>query len=218
MPSNLDRLMIMNRYSILLTIAILAAGCGMRSSTETNNSTASGANSKPAETVKNEPATPVSPAAEISGKGTVCGPVSMPGKVFVAKQSFPFDHAPFNGSCFVTFGSKEDMMDEKDLPRGSTFHIFKDGKKVYDFPDAFGGQSACWAEAVAFKDLNGDGKTDVIMAGKCLGAKDSYTTNAVYVNEITEFTTNDEANMMIEELKTVSQIEQYVKKHTKEFF
>lgn len=209
----------MNRFTLLITITALLSACGMQPSTSSsNNSSATSANTKPAESAKTEPATPISPAAEISGKSSACAPVSMSGKVFVAKQSFPFDHEPFRGSCFVTFASQEDMVDERDVPRGSTFHIYKDGKKVYDFPDAFGGQTACWVEAVSFKDLNGDTKTDVIMAGKCLGAKDSYTTNAVYVNEITEFTTNDEANMMIEELKTVGQIESYVKKHVKEFF
>lgn len=203
--------------SSFFIIAILALGCGLRGGATADNSTSTGPNTGPSEQQPARPATPVN-AAETSGGSSACGPVSMAGKVFVRKQSFAFDHEPFRGGCFVTFASKDDMVDERDVPRGSTFHIFKEGKKVYDFPDAFGGQTACWVEAVSFKDLNADGKTDVIMAGKCLGARDSYPANAVYANTGRGFSTDDEANNKLESLKTAAQIEAYVKRNLKEFF
>ena len=146
---------------------------------------------------------------------TECLKAKMDGKRLIATQTFLFDHEPFKGSCFVTFASKEDMLDEKDVPRGSTFHIFKDGKKVYDFEDAFDGQQACWVEAVAFEDLNDDKKTDVVMAGSCLGAKDSYPSNAVYMNKGTEFQTIASANQKLEKFTTIKQIVDYVKSQQK---
>ncbi|HVF46840.1 MAG TPA: hypothetical protein VNA17_04675 [Pyrinomonadaceae bacterium] len=201
----------------LFIIAILALGCGLRGGANAEDAASTAPNPGPSEEQAARPSTPVN-AAATSGGNSVCGPVSMAGKVFVRKQSFAFDHEPFRGGCFVTFASKDDMVDERDVPRGSTFHIFKEAKKVYDFPDAFGGQTACWVEAVSFKDLNADGKTDVIMAGKCLGARDSYPANAVYANTGREFTTNDEANNKLESLRTSAQIEQYVKRNLNEFF
>lgn len=147
-----------------------------------------------------------------------CAGFKAQGKVLIAKQTFPFDYEPFKGSCFVTFARKDDMLDEKDVPRGSTFHIYSNGKDVFEFPDAFGGQPACWVEAVAFDDLNGDGQTDVVMAGRCLSAKDSYPTNAIFVNNGRGFTTNDEANAELDEFKTIDQIKTFVKKNIKRFF
>ncbi|MBK7709174.1 MAG: hypothetical protein IPJ30_26320 [Acidobacteria bacterium] len=142
----------------------------------------------------------------------------MDGKKLIASQTFVFDNEPFKGSCFVTFANREDMVDEKDVPRGSTFHIFKDGKKVFDFPDAFAGTQACWVEAVGFEDLNDDKKTDVIIAGSCLSARDSYPQNAVYSNEGNGFTTRDESNELLNEFKTVKAIGDFVKKNAGKFF
>lgn len=81
-------------------------------------------------------------------------------------------------------------MMEQSVPRGSTFYIYTESKQVAELPDAFGGQKGCWVEAVGFSDLNGDGKTDIVVAGKCLGAKDSYPSNAVYANNGKGFTTD----------------------------
>jgi len=155
---------------------------------------------------------------ESSGDKSACLKATMDGKRLIADQTFVFDHKPFPKSCFVTFASKEDMLDEKDVPRGSTFHIFKDGKLDYDFPDAFDGQAACWVEAVGFEDLNGDGDTDVIIAGSCLGAKDSYPSNAIYENYNDDFRTYASQNAAIENLKSVGEIKDYVKKNKNKFF
>ena len=140
------------------------------------------------------------------------------GKNLIPNQTFVFDYEPFAKSCFVTFANKEDMSDDKDLPRGSTFYIFKDGKQVYQFDDAFDGQPACWVEAVGFEDLNDDKKTDVIIAGKCLAAKDSYAVNAVYVNTDGKFKTDNTANQELENFTTIKQISDFVKKNQKKFF
>lgn len=147
-----------------------------------------------------------------------CSTVTLPGKTLIKKQTFTFDHKPFNGACFVTFGSKQEMLEETDVPRGSTFYIYRDGKQVFTFPDAFGGQSACWVEGVAFNDLNGDGLTDVAMAGSCLAARDSYPSNAVYVNTGSGFTTDDQANEKLQDLRSLKEIEAFVKKNVKSFF
>jgi hypothetical protein len=166
---------------------------------------------QPASTVttpKNEP----KPAA------VNCPPVKRAGKRQIKSQSFPFNFKPFTNACFVTFASVEEMLDEKDVPRGSTFHIYQDGESVLDLPDAFDGQTACWIEGVAFKDLNGDGLTDIVLAGSCLGAKNSYPSNAIYVNNGEDFTTNAEANQKLENFKKLSEIEAFVKKNQGLFF
>jgi len=111
------------------------------------------------------------------------------------------------------------MVDPRDLPRGSTFHIIKDGKVIYDFPDAFGKQPGCWVEGVGFSDLDGDGLTDVIIAGRCLAARDSYGTNTVYVNRGSGFEAKAPSiDTKFHDLKTVKAIQAYVKAHPKEFF
>ena len=147
-----------------------------------------------------------------------CDAVKMPGKTFVKDQSFPLVTAEFPRGCFVTFADTEAMVDKTDVPRGSTFYIYEDGEKKFEFPDAFGGQSACWVEAVKLVDLNGDSQKDVIVAGRCLAAKDSYPTNAVYVNHGKGFTTDEGANTRLDDLMTAKAIEDYVTAHRKEFF
>jgi hypothetical protein len=149
---------------------------------------------------------------------SACLKSAISGKKLIASQTFVFDHAPFKGACFVTFANPDDMVDEKDVPRGSTFHIFKDGKKIFDFPDAFAGTEACWIEAVGFEDLNGDGKTDVVIAGSCLAARDSYPQNAVFANDGAKFLTREEANELLSEAKTVKAISAIVKKNLAKFF
>jgi guanyl-specific ribonuclease Sa len=140
------------------------------------------------------------------------------GRKLVTKQTFPFDFKPFEKSCFVTFANPEEMVDETDLPRGSEFYIFREGKQIFQFPDAFDNTSGCWIEGVSFEDLNDDNLTDVIVAGKCLAAKDSYNQNAVYVNTGTGFTTNNQANSKLENFDKAKDIVNFVKKNRKLFF
>lgn len=176
------------------------------------------AQSKPNEPAKTElnAATPAknNPSVDKSA----CLKAKMDGKKLIADQTFVFDFEPFPKSCFVTFASKEDMVDDNDVPRGSTFHIYKDGEIVYDFEDAFDGQPACWVEGVGFEDLNGDGKKEVIIAGSCLGARDSYPMNAIYENYQDDFHTYASQNEALSNFKTVKQIADYAKKNPKQFF
>ena len=207
-----------------MILVLLALGCsfnfggnasnGASSNTAASNSPAN-ADKSPAPTSSATPETPVKTARD---NAAVCNDLKLPGKRFIPNQSFSFDYEPFKGSCFATFGSKEEMLDEKDVPRGSTFYIFEDGESVYEFPDAFADQAGCWVDAVSFKDLNNDGNMDVIMAGSCLGAKDSYPANAVFVNNGRGFTTNDDANGQLGDLKSVKAIESYVRAHVRDFF
>lgn len=205
------------RLVLVTALAVVISGCSFNIGTNTATSNTNSNNTnKPAETAKTETA-PAATSAAVPAKQD-CSSFSMPGKVFVAKQSFPFDHMPYQGSCFVTFANKDDMVDAKDVPRGSKFYIYRDGKQLFEFPDAFGGQEACWVEAVSFKDLNGDKETDVVVAGSCLGAKAGYPTNAVYVNVGKGFITNEEANANLDEFKTIKQIEDYVTENKSDFF
>ncbi len=223
MHMNLVRIL-MVVFAIALTV--FAVGCVI----ETKENTASVSPSPSATAEPKGKAVDSSPAEEPTSTESKSTPVKssidkstclrakMDGMRLIASQTFVFDHEPFPGSCFVTFGSIDDMVDETDVPRGSTFHIFKDGKKVFDFPDAFDGIQACWVEGVGFEDLNGDGNIDVVIAGSCLAARDSYPQNAVFVNTGTKFTTDGDANASLGDFTTVKQITQYVEKNTKKFF
>jgi hypothetical protein len=186
------------------------------SAAKTESNTAVNDANKPAEpTKKTEIAKTETKSA---GDKSACLTAKIAGKRLIANQTFVFDYEPFKESCFVTFASKEDMLDEKDVPRGSTFYIFKDGKQIYDFEDAFDGQPACWVEGVGFEDLNGDGKTEVIIAGKCLAAKDSYPVNAIYENYQDDFHTYPSQNETLDNFTTIKQISDFAKKNPKEFF
>jgi hypothetical protein len=185
------------------------------STAQTNDSTPQ-TNTANIQTNNNSSFNPNKPDAKSAAQS--CPPVKREGKRQIKSQSFPFNFKPFANACFVTFASVEEMMDEKDVPRGSTFHIYQNGEAVLDLPDAFDGQPGCWVEGLAFKDLNSDGLTDIIMAGGCLGAKDSYPSNAVFVNSGKAFTTNGEANQKLENFKKISEIEAYVKRNVKSFF
>lgn len=189
---------------IILIIAIaVVCSCGVKLGAGAENTAAANNNSQVNTTAVQPNSTAALPQTAAKSSAPQCTGFQSTGKKLISKQTFPFDHEPFKGACFVTFASKEDMADDSDVPRGSTFHIYKDGKAVYEFPDAFGGLSACWVEAVAFEDLNGDAKTDVVIAGKCLGARDSYSMNAVYHNDGRTFTTHHDANSKLDDLDTI---------------
>ena len=63
-----------------------------------------------------------------------------------------------------------------------------------------------------------DKKTDVIIAGKCLAAKDSYSVNAVYANIGDKFKTTSTANQLLENFTSVKKISDFVKKNQNNFF
>jgi hypothetical protein len=102
---------------------------------------------------------------------------------------------------------------------GSEFYIFKDGREAYKFPNAFNGvTSGCWAEGVAFQDLDEDGLTDVIIAGMCSAKTASYSENMVYVNKGNEFATSEDANYTLEKFKKIKDIADFVKRNKEQFF
>lgn len=160
----------------------------------------------------------VPPTTNSTPDKAACLTAKSEGKKLIANQTFVFDYEPFKGSCFVTFANREEMVDETDVPRGSTFHIYKNGKQVYQFEDAFDGLTGCWVEGVGFEDLNGDGKVEVIIAGSCLGAKSGYPANAVYLNLNDDFKTFPSSNQLLENFKTIKQISDFVKKNKSKFF
>lgn len=219
----------MNKFIAFLIVAVTLVLSGIACSVnrvtqaeppKANDSKAENntAQAKTNEQSKSE-STEATPAKKVEAKDkSACLKARLDRKKLVADQTFVFDYEPFQKSCFVTFGNLDEMMDDKDLPRGSTFYIYRDGEQIYEFADAFDGQTGCWVEGVGFEDLNGDGKTEVIIAGRCLGAKDSYTSNAVYINNGDDFQTDAEQNRLIENFKTVKEISAFVKKNKSKFF
>lgn len=210
---------------VALTLAFSGIACSVNRATQAeppkaNDSKAesNAAQAKANEQSKSE-STQATPSKKVEVKDkSACLKARLDRKKLVADQTFVFDYEPFRNACFVTFGNLDEMMDDKDLPRGSTFYIYRDGEQVYEFPDAFDGQTGCWVEGVGFEDLNGDGKTEVVIAGRCLGAKDSYPSNAVYLNIRDDFQINPEQSRLIENFKTVKEISAFVRKNKNKFF
>lgn len=134
------------------------------------------------------------------------------GKKVLASQTFAIDFKPFQKSCFVTFHDPEFT----DPPLNSQIYIYKDSKKIYDFPQQPDG--GCWVTGVAFEDLNGDDLTDVIVAGMCGAKMGDYSQNMVYANTGEEFTTDSDANSKLEDFTKIKEITDFVKKNQNLFF
>lgn len=209
------------RTAILFSTALLFSGCVFSTSRD-------GSNSAPTKPANNQNA-----AAEKSAAGsganlaekkvdnskpaapTDCPNIKVAGKKIDKKQTFAFDHEPFKNACFVTVHDPE----YDDPPLNSGFFIYKDGKEVYKFSNQFNGvTTGCWAEAVAFQDLNEDNLTDVIIVGRCSAKTAPYNENMVYVNKGKEFTTNEEANYTLEKFKKIKDIADFVKANKEQFF
>ena len=132
------------------------------------------------------------------------------------KQTFAFDFEPFKQSCFVTSFDPEYG---DDPPLESSFAIYKNEKKAFDFPSQFNGvTSGCWVEAVAFQDLNEDRLTDIIVVGKCSAKNAPYNENMVYVNTGKTFTTREDANFQLADKTTIKSITDFVKENRAMFF
>ena len=144
-----------------------------------------------------------------------CFNVKVPGKELDKKQTFTFDYEPFKNACFVTAHDPE----FDDPPLGSEFFIYRDGRQVFKFPKPFNGvTTGCWAEGVAFQDLNEDGLTDIIIAGMCSAKTAPYNENMIYVNRGNEFTTNEDANYTLVKFKKIKDIADFVKRNKEQFF
>ena len=144
-----------------------------------------------------------------------CLSVETGDNVVYKQQTFAIDFEPFKESCFVT----EHNPEYDDPPLESQFGIYKDGKKVFDFPSQFNGTTfGCWVDAVSFQDLNADSLTDIIVVGKCSAKASPYNENMVFVNNGKGFITNEDANTKLSEFDTVKAIAGYVKENREMFF
>jgi len=152
---------------------------------------------------------------EIKVTKTDCAGVDVGDNVVMEKHTFPVDFAPFANSCFVTSYNPE----YDDPPLESEFAIYKDGAKIFDFPDQFNGvEFGCWVEAAAFEDLNNDNLKDVIVAGMCSAKSAPYSENMVYVNTGKDFTTDENANSKLADFKRIRDITDFVRKNQQIYF
>ncbi|MEO5858949.1 MAG: VCBS repeat-containing protein [Pyrinomonadaceae bacterium] len=206
----------MSRIAFLfLTTALLVSSCNLIKREQAANVT-------PVRTPISVAASTPAPTSESTPEGaagmsaTVACQKIDPGEFDVyRKQTFAIDFEPFRNSCFVTSYNPE----YKDPPLESQFAIFKNGKKAFDFPSQFNGVNfGCWIDAVSFKDLNGDEKTDVIVVTKCQGKEGTYNENSVYVNDGKGFTTREDANTQLSEFKSVKQLVDFVQENRSMFF
>lgn len=130
-------------------------------------------------------------------------------------QTFPINFEPFRNSCFVTSYNPE----YDDPPMESEIAIYKDGRKVFDFPGQFNGVlTGCWIEAVSFQDLNSDGLTDIIAVGKCSAKTAPYNENVLYINTGKAFVTDENANYKLANFKRAADIADFVKRNQNLFF
>lgn len=146
---------------------------------------------------------------------TDCLSVDAGDNEILAKQTFPIDFAPFPNSCFVTAYNPE----FDDPPMESEFAIYKDNKKVFDFPSRFNGvEFGCWVAGVAFEDLNGDNLKDIIVAGKCSAKSAPYNENMIYVNTGKTCTTDETANYKLADFDKIKDIISFAKNNRNIFF
>lgn len=144
-----------------------------------------------------------------------CVKVDAGDNAILSAQTFVVDFAPFVNSCFVTSYNPE----YDDPPMETEYAIYKNGRKVFDFPDKFNGtEFGCTVAGVAFEDLNGDNLKDVIVAGKCAAKSSSYNENMVYVNTGSVFTTDETANSQLADFKQIKEIINFVKNNRQDFF
>lgn len=199
--------------SSLILYSVIFASCGFRSKEQAANTRQTPV---PTTTASAAP-TPEPTAEETAGKSATlrCQSVDTGDFKVYAKQTFAIDFEPFRNSCFVTSHNPE----YEDPPMESQFAIYKGGKKAFDFPSQFNGVNfGCWVDAVAFQDLNDDKLTDVIVISRCQAKSESYNENTVYANTGKAFTTREDANMQLGEMRTIKQVADFVKENKSMFF
>lgn len=211
---------------LILTIAFGAACATERKIEEQRTNAALEAPKASAETktgtaVKIEPTNSAAPTMkkdafdEIKATKADCASVETGDNQVLAAQTFPVDFAPFVNSCFVTSYNPE----YDDPPLETEFAIYKDGERVFDFPNRFNGvEFGCWVEGVAFEDLNADNLKDIVVAGKCSAKTAPYNENMVYVNTGSEFRTDENANLKLQDFKKIKDITAFAKQNKHIFF
>jgi hypothetical protein len=100
----------------------------------------------------------------------------------IAEQSFDTSFAGFGKVRFVS------LIDHRSGPGRSRFELRRGGRAVYRFPEPHANDWSCQEiTAVAFADLNGDGRKDVIVMAKAItgigptGVR-PFDANTVYYN------------------------------------
>ena len=210
----------MNKFIFFIVLNILfVASCTVNRSGSTTPATISSNNSTQtanAEPKSGEKTTSASVKNnEKAATKAECIQVDTGDKQVLENQTFAFDFAPFDKSCFVTAYNPE----YDDPPMEAEFAIYNGGKKVFDFPNQFNGVTfGCWVEAVAFEDLNADNLKDVVVVGKCSAKSAPYNENMVYVNTGKAFTTSEDANYKLSDFTKMKEIIDFVKENKQMYF
>ncbi len=113
---------------------------------------------------------------------TMTGVALAEGGTEIGKQSFDTQFAGFGKVRFVS------LIDDRSGPGKCRFELRRGGLTVYRFPKAHANDWSCWAiTAVAFADVNSDGRKDVIVMAKAItgigptGAR-PFDANTIYYN------------------------------------
>ena len=174
--------------------------------TETGSPVRSGSAESPSVTPAKKP--------EPTPDASACTGLDTGEKAVLKSQTFPIDFAPFNDSCFVTMHDP----DHTDPPLGSEIGIFKDGTQTYRFESAFSqANAACWVIAVGFRDINDDGLTDIVIAGKCGAKAGPVVTNEIQMNDGRGFYSKVASNDKLKNFTTVKEITDFARKNKQLF-
>lgn len=152
----------------------------------------------------------VEPVSTNAERRSACFAVDTGDRQILKSQTYPIDFEPFEDSCFVTTYDPE----YTDLPLGSAFSIYKNGKQVYEFESRFNPDAVnCHVTDVDFEDLTDDGLIDVIILGKCGTTPDEMQGNEVFINDGNAFVTAIEINDKLDDFKTSEEIANFVRKN-----
>jgi hypothetical protein len=219
----------MKKYSVVLLLFVLSAACSFKFGLRENATADSNVNANAELENKNKQA-----AVNLQNRnaGAIKQPTNSLGgqsanaqtkadclknrrgeKVPDAKQTFVLDFEPFQGDCFITFHDPQ----YTDPPLDSEFHLYRNGKAVFEFPEQLHG-GTCWIDAVSFVDLNRDQLKDIIIVGMCGAKAGPYNENLVYANTGEGFKTNEDANYKLNDFKKIREIENFVRRNQKLFF
>ncbi len=214
----------MRKYLFFCAAAsLLLAACG--SVNETAGKPAANSRAKAENVVAvppKEPAMPIEAGAEIA-PGSLgskaardhCYEIDTGDFPIWKPQTFAIEFEPFQDSCFVTTHNPE----YDDPPMESQIAIYRKDKKALDLPGMFNGVThGCWVDGVGFLDLNKDGRTDVVVVGKCQAKMGDYNENMVYANDGKTLTTNETANTWISEMRTVKAVAAHARENPEMFF
>ena len=130
-------------------------------------------------------------------------------------QTFAIDFDPFSDSCFVTTYNPE----YDDPPMESHYAIYRNHKKIFDFPQQFNGATfGCWVDGVSFQDLNNDNLKEVIVVGKCSTKGGPYNENMVYINTGKAFIARPDGNNKLSDFTKIKEITDFVQDNKEIFF